>query len=60
MTRVFSAYGIPITPAALARNADDAVAAAKPYLAAGTAAVIKIVFADIVHKREPAAASASI
>ena len=35
MTRVFRLMEFPITPAALARNADEAVAAAKPYLAAG-------------------------
>jgi len=52
MTRVFSAYGIPITPAALARNADEAVTAARPYLAAGTAVVIKILSPDIVHKSD--------
>ena len=46
MTRVFSAYGIPITPAALARDADEAVAAARPYLAAGQPpVVIKILVA---------------
>jgi len=52
MTRVFSAYGISITPAHLARNADEAVAAARPYLAEGTAVVIKILSPDIVHKSE--------
>jgi acetyltransferase len=52
MTRVFSAYGIPITPAALATNPDEAVVAAKPYLDQGTAVVIKILSPDIVHKSE--------
>ncbi len=52
LTRVLSAYGIPITPAALARDADEAAAAAKPYLAEGTAVVIKIQSPDIVHKSE--------
>ncbi|HYB91010.1 MAG TPA: GNAT family N-acetyltransferase, partial [Candidatus Binataceae bacterium] len=52
MTRVFSAYGIPITPAALARDADEAAAAASPYLAAGSAVVAKILSSDIVHKSE--------
>jgi len=52
MTKVFSAYGISVTPATLARNADEAVAAAKPYLSAGTPVVIKILSPDIVHKSE--------
>ena len=42
----------PITPAMLARDADEAVAAAKPYLAAGNAVVLKIQSPDIVHKSE--------
>ncbi len=42
LTRLFSGYGIPITPAALARNADEAVAAARPHLAGGTPVVLKI------------------
>ncbi len=52
LTRLFSGYGIPITPAALARNADEAVAAAKPHLAGGTPVVLKIQSPDIVHKSE--------
>ena len=52
MTKVFTAYGIPITPAALARDADEAVAAAKTYLAEGHAVVLKILSPDIVHKSE--------
>ncbi len=52
MTRVFSAYGIAITPAALARDAEEAVAAAKPHLAEGNAVVLKILSPDIVHKSE--------
>ncbi len=52
ITRVFSAYGIPITPAALARNADEAVAVARPHLAEGNAVVLKILSPDIVHKSE--------
>ena len=42
MARVFAAYGISITPATLAPSAAEAVAAAKPYLAAGTPVVLKI------------------
>ncbi len=52
MTRLFSAYGIAITPAVLARNADEAVAAAKPFLDEGTPVVLKIQSPDIVHKSE--------
>ncbi len=52
LTAVFAAYGISITPATLARSGDEAAAAAKPFLAAGTAVVIKILSPDIVHKSE--------
>ena len=52
LTRVLSAYGIPITPAALARDADEAVALAKPHLAKGVPVVLKIQSPDIVHKSE--------
>ncbi|MFZ2066057.1 MAG: bifunctional acetate--CoA ligase family protein/GNAT family N-acetyltransferase [Xanthobacteraceae bacterium] len=52
MTRIFSAYGIAITPAVLARDADEAVAAAKPFLDEGTPVVLKIQSPDIVHKSE--------
>jgi acetyltransferase len=52
MTTMFSAYGIPITPAVLARNPDEAVAAAAPHLAAGNSVVLKILSPDIVHKSE--------
>ncbi|MGB7099292.1 MAG: bifunctional acetate--CoA ligase family protein/GNAT family N-acetyltransferase [Xanthobacteraceae bacterium] len=52
LTRLFSGYGIPIAPAALARNADEAVAAARPHLAGGTPVVLKIQSPDIVHKSE--------
>ena len=52
MTRMFSAYGIAITPAVLAHDADEAVAAAKPFLDEGTPVVLKIQSPDIVHKSE--------
>ncbi|HEY2530635.1 MAG TPA: bifunctional acetate--CoA ligase family protein/GNAT family N-acetyltransferase [Xanthobacteraceae bacterium] len=52
MTRVFSAYGIAITPATIAGDVDQAVAAARPHLAAGNAVVVKILSPDIVHKSE--------
>ena len=52
LTRVLSAYGIPLTPAVLARDAVEAVAAAKPHLAKGVPVVLKIQSPDIVHKSE--------
>jgi acetyltransferase len=52
LTAVLAAYGIPIAPAALARDGDEAVAASKPHLADGTAVVVKILSPDIVHKSE--------
>ena len=50
--RLFSAYGIDVTPAHLARDPDEAAAAAKPYFAAGQAVTVKILSPDIVHKSE--------
>ena len=35
MTRMLAAYSIPIAPALLARNADEATVAARPLLAVG-------------------------
>ncbi len=52
LTAVLTAYGIPIALATLAHNGDEAVAASKPYLADGTAVVLKILSPDIVHKSE--------
>jgi acetyltransferase len=52
MTRLLSAYGISLTPATLARDADEAVAAARPYLVQDTPVVLKIQSPDIVHKSE--------
>jgi acetyltransferase len=52
MTRIFAAYGISINPAVLARDADEAVAAARPHLAADIPVVLKIQSPDIVHKSE--------
>jgi acetyltransferase len=49
---VLAAYSIPITPAVLARDPDEAVAAARPHLAKGTPVVLKIQSVDIVHKSE--------
>src|SRR5262249_13452884 len=42
----------PIAPALLARNADEAAAAARPFLAEGLGVVVKILSPDIVHKSE--------
>ncbi|HEU0116286.1 MAG TPA: acetate--CoA ligase family protein, partial [Thermomicrobiales bacterium] len=50
LTRVLSAYQSPIAPAVLARDADEAAATARPYLADGTPVVLKIQSPDIVHK----------
>jgi acetyltransferase len=52
LTTVLSAYSIPITPAVLARDPDEAVAAARPHLAKGVPVVLKIQSPDIVHKSE--------
>jgi len=50
--RLFSAYGIPVTPAQLARDPDDAVSIAEAYLAAGQAVAVKILSPDIQHKSD--------
>ena len=52
ITKLFSAYSIPIIPALLARNADEAAAAAASFLAGGQTVVVKILSPDIVHKSE--------
>jgi acetyltransferase len=49
---VMAAYAIPAVPTVLARDADEAAAAARPFLAAGTPVVIKIMSRDIVHKSD--------
>jgi acetyltransferase len=49
---LFAAYDIPIVPALLARDAEEAVALASPYLARNEAVVAKILSSDIVHKSE--------
>jgi len=51
ISRVFAAYAIPIAPIALARDPDEAAAAAIPLLASGAIAV-KIFSRDIVHKSD--------
>jgi acetyltransferase len=52
VTRLLAAYSIAIAPAQLARNADEAAAAARPFLAEGSGVVAKILSPDIVHKSE--------
>lgn len=49
---LFAAYSIPITPALLARNPDEAAAAATPWLSEGKTVAVKILSPDIVHKSE--------
>jgi acetyltransferase len=51
-TRLLAAYGIPANPALLAKTADEAAAAAAPYLADGGKVVVKILSPDIVHKSD--------
>jgi acetyltransferase len=49
---LFEAYDIPIPPAALARNAEEAAALATRFLADDGRVAIKILSPDIVHKAE--------
>jgi acetyltransferase len=50
--KVLSAYGIAATAASLARDPDEAAAAARPHLVKTDAVVLKIQSPDIVHKSE--------
>lgn len=52
VARLLAAYSVPITPVVLARDADEAAAAARPFLAEGAGVVAKILSPDIVHKSE--------
>ena len=52
ISKVLSAYGIATTPASLARDPDEAAAAAKPHFDQGSAVVLKIQSPDIVHKSD--------
>jgi acetyltransferase len=52
IARVFAAYAIPIAPLSLARNAEEAAAAAAPFLVAGNRVVVKIFSRDITHKSD--------
>jgi acetyltransferase len=51
-TRLLAAYAIPVAPAFLARNPDEAAAVAAPLLQGGSTVVAKILSPDIVHKSE--------
>ncbi len=52
VVEVMTAYAIPTVPTLLARDADEAGATARPFLAAGTPVVVKILSPDIVHKSD--------
>ena len=52
VTRLLAAYSIPIVPALLAHDPDEAAALAAPLLADGSTVVVKILSPDIVHKSE--------
>src|ERR1700736_1416175 len=52
VTRLLASYARPIAPALLARNGEEAAAAARPFLAEGSGVVVKILSPDIVHKSE--------
>jgi acetyltransferase len=49
---VMTAYGIPTVPTLLARDPEEAVAVARPFLSAGTPVVVKILSPDIPHKSD--------
>ncbi|MEX2035068.1 MAG: GNAT family N-acetyltransferase, partial [Xanthobacteraceae bacterium] len=51
-SKLLAIYAIPATPAVLARDADEAAAAAAPFLADGSTVVVKILSPDIVHKSD--------
>lgn len=52
VARLLEAYRIPITPAVLAKNEEESVAAAESFLARGESVVVKILSPDIVHKSD--------
>jgi acetyltransferase len=52
ISKVLAAYGIATTPVSLARDPDEAAAAARAHLAKGDSVVLKIQSPDIVHKSE--------
>lgn len=52
VNRLFAAYGIPVSPAILARNGREAAAAARPFLEKGQGVVVKVLSPDIIHKSD--------
>jgi acetyltransferase len=52
VNRVLTAYGIPAIPTQLAVDAPGAIAAARPFIAAGKREALKILSQDIVHKSD--------
>jgi acetyltransferase len=52
VVEVMTAYGIPTVPTLLARDPEEAVAAARPSLDAGNPVVVKILSPDIPHKSD--------
>ncbi len=52
IARLLAAYAIPITPAMLARDADEAATMAAPFLVSGQTVAVKILSPDIVHKSD--------
>src|SRR5690606_23370057 len=52
ITKLLDAYAIPIAPAILARDADEAAAAAQPLLDRYGSLVVKLLSPDIVHKSD--------
>ena len=52
VNRLFDAYGLPISPAILARNGKEAAAAARPFLDQGQGVVVKVLSPDIIHKSD--------
>src|SRR6185295_5087370 len=52
IAQLLTAYRIPITAVTIAKNADDAVAAAEPLLSAGHSVAVKILSPDIIHKSD--------
>ena len=52
VSNLLASYSIPITSAILARNAEEASAAAAPQLAGGGTVAVKIQSPDIIHKSD--------
>ncbi len=52
INQLLAAYGVPVVPIALAADANAAVEAARPLIAAGQRVALKILSPDIVHKSD--------